>query len=210
MDQNQQPKTPASQPEQDDVQALRDRVRQLEEELARKQTQADARPHAEVPPQQTQQEQHAFVRDMVARMNDVDRTALHDWAARLLQLRQSGDTLLNKASQALSATLNNKAALPSIKLLAREAKRRAWDQQGTGGRVAVGAGLIAALMMGPGAILVATAGVAAGFPLWTVFGNGGTLLQAVVDATSGPAGSTAPVQQVPVTVVDPEDQQPPV
>ena len=46
MDQNQQPITPASQPEQDDVQALRDRVRQLEEELARKQAQADARPHA--------------------------------------------------------------------------------------------------------------------------------------------------------------------
>ena len=31
MDQNQQPLTPTSQPEQDDVQALRDRVRQLEE-----------------------------------------------------------------------------------------------------------------------------------------------------------------------------------
>ena len=207
MDQNQQPLTPTSQPEQDDVQALRDRVRQLKEELARKQAQADARPHAEVPPQQTQQEQHAFVRDMVARMNDVDRTALHDWAARLLQLRQSGDTLLNKASQALNATLNNKAALPSIKLLAREAKRRAWDQQGTGGRVAVGAGLIAALMMGPGAIIVGTAGVAAGFPLWAVFGSGGSLLQAVVDATTPLA--TTPVH-VPVTVVDREDEQPPV
>ena len=207
MDQNQHPDSPVPHNPQDDVQSLRDRVRQLEEELARKQAQADARPHAEVPPQQTQQEQHAFVRDMVARMNEVDRTALHDWAMRLLQLRQSGDTMLNKASQALSATIGNKAALPSIKLLAREAKRRAWDQQGTGGRVAVGAGLFVAVMMGPGVLLAGTAGVAAGFPLWLVFGSGDALLHAVVEATRGPDSSSTPVH-VPVTVADSQEQPP--
>ncbi|MGB4896805.1 MAG: hypothetical protein WBP57_00080, partial [Ignavibacteria bacterium] len=42
---------------------------------------------------------------------------------------------------------------------------------------------IVALMAGPAALLLATTGVAAGFPLWTVFGSGGSLLQAVVDAT---------------------------
>ena len=207
MDQNQHHDSPVPHNPQDDVQSLRDRVRQLEEELARNKAQADARPQSAVPPQQTQREQHAFVRDMVARMNEVDRTALHDWAVRLLQLRQSGDTMLNKASQALSATIGNKAALPSIKLLAREAKRRAWDQQGTGGRVAVGAGLLVAVMMGPGVLLAGTAGVAAGFPLWLVFGSGDALLHAVVEATSGPDSTSAPVH-VPVTVVDSQEQPP--
>ena len=207
MDQNQHHDSPVPHNPQDDVQSLRDRVRQLEEELARNKAQADARPQSAVPPQQTQREQHAFVRDMVARMNEVDRTALHDWAVRLLQLRQSGDTMLNKASQALSATIGNKAALPSIKLLAREAKRRAWDQQGTGGRVAVGAGLLVAVMMGPGVLLAGTAGVAAGFPLWLVFGSGDALLHAVVEATSGPDSTSAPVH-MPVTVVDSQEQPP--
>ena len=207
MDQNQHPDSPVPLNPQDDVQSLRDRVRQLEEELARNKARADARPQSAVPPQQTQREQHAFVRDMVARMNEMDRTALHDWAMRLLQLRQSGDTMLNKASQALSATIGNKAALPSIKLLAREAKRRAWDQQGTGGRVAVGAGLLVAVMMGPGVLLAGTAGVAAGFPLWLVFGSGDALLHAVVEATSGPDSTSAPVH-VPVTVVDSQEQPP--
>ena len=205
MDQAQSP-SQAPQPEQDDIQALRDRVRQLEDELASRKAQAHTQPESPPSPQ-AQQEQHAFVHDLVTRMSGADRTALHNWATRLLQVRHSGDTMLNKASQALSATIGNKAALPSIKLLAREAKRRAWDQQGTGGRVAVGAGLIAALMMGPGAIIVGTAGVAAGFPLWAVFGSGGSLLQAVVDATTPLA--TTPVH-VPVTVVDREDEQPPV
>ena len=207
MDQNQHPDSPVPHNPQDDVQSLRDRVRQLEEELARNKARADARPQSAVPPQQTQREQHAFVRDMVARMNEMDRTALHDWAMRLLQLRQSGDTMLNKASQALSATIGNKAALPSIKLLAREAKRRAWDQQGTGGRVAVGAGLLVAVMMGPGVLLAGTAGVAAGFPLWLVFGSGDALLHAVVEATRGPDSSSTPVH-VPVTVVDSQEQPP--
>ena len=115
--------------------------------------------------------------------------------------------MLNKASQALSATIGNKAALPSIKLLAREAKRRAWDQQGTGGRVAVGAGLLVAVMMGPGVLLAGTAGVAAGFPLWLVFGSGDALLHAVVEATRGPDNSSTPVH-VPVTVVDSQEQPP--
>ncbi len=201
MDQAQSPsETP--QPEQDDIQTLRDRVRQLEDELASRKAQAHTQPESPPSPQ-AQQEQHAFVHDLVARMSGADRTALHNWATRLLQVRHSGDTMLNKATQTLNATVSNKAALPAIKLLASEAKRRAWDQQGTGGRVAVAAGMIVALMAGPAALLLATTGVAAGFPLWTVFGSGGSLLQAVVDATGEPSEPQAPM---PVSVVETEDR----
>ena len=44
MDQNQHPDSPVPHNPQDDVQSLRDRVRQLEEELARNKARADARP----------------------------------------------------------------------------------------------------------------------------------------------------------------------
>ena len=199
MDQAQSP-SQAPQPEQDDIQALRDRVRRLEDELASRKAQAHTQPES-TPSPQAQQEQHAFVHDLVARMSGADRTALHNWATRLLQVRHSGDTMLNKATQTLNATVSNKAALPAIKLLASEAKRRAWDQQGTGGRVAVAAGMIVALMAGPAALLLATTGVAAGFPLWTVFGSGDSLLQAVITACAQQTNS-AP-GHTPITTVDP-------
>ena len=120
MDQAQSP-SQAPQPEQDDIQALRDRVRQLEDELASRKAQAHTQPESPPSPQ-AQQEQHAFVHDLVTRMSGADRTALHNWATRLLQVRHSGDTMLNKATQTLNATVSNKAALPAIKLLASEVK----------------------------------------------------------------------------------------
>ena len=63
------------------------------------------------------------------------------------------------------------------------------------------------LVVVPGVLLAGTAGVAAGFPLWLVFGSGDALLHAVVEATRGPDSTSAPVH-VPVTVVDSQEQPP--
>ncbi len=183
-------------PDQDqELQALRDKVRALEAELAaekaaQKTAQDDAQAAAKedaarrelAASAQQQQEQSEFVRRFVASLSAPEKLALREWAAQMLALRHSAENSWSKATQALSLTISNHAAMPSLKLLAREAKRRAWDRQGTGGRTAVAAGVIAALMLGPGAVALTAAGLAIGFPLWVVFGNGAYLAAAVHDA----------------------------
>ncbi len=161
-----------------ELQALRNKVRDLEAQLAG----ADAAAEEPAASASTRHDQRAVVQQLVDGLSVVEKEALHDWATRMVELRQSRMAAWTKASQAVSITLSSRAALPTLKVLAAEAKDRAWDQQGTGGRAVLIAVLAAALLTGPGALAFAAAGITVGFPLWITFGSGVELAAAIRDA----------------------------
>ena len=78
-----------------------------------------------------------------------------------------------------------------MKVLAAEAKDRAWDKQGTGGRAVLITLLAAALLTGPGAIAFTAAGTTVGFPLWIAFGSGVELATTIRDACAPAAPQEA-------------------
>ena len=139
------------------------------------------------------------MQQLVDGLSVVEKEALHDWATRMVELRQSRMAAWTKASQAVSITLSSRAALPTLKVLAAEAKDRAWDQQGTGGRAVLIAVLAAALLTGPGALAFTAAGITVGFPLWIAFGSGVELAAAIRDACApqmDPQPAQAPATEV--------------
>lgn len=179
-----------------ELQALKDKVNELEARLSK-----DAHGKALAISEQHSRAQHEYVRKLVRDLKDAEKYALREWALSMLLLRRSEEPAWSRASQALKATVTNKAVWPVLKILALEAKQQAWDQQGTGGRALTAAGVVAVAVAGLSVVSLAASGVAVGFPLWVIFGNGAYLASAIYDecalamqageAGSAPAASEA-------------------
>lgn len=170
-----------------ELQALRNKVRDLEAQLAS----ADSAADEPASSASMQRDQRAVVQQLVDGLSAVEKEALHDWATRMVDLRHSRVPAWTRASQAVSVTLSSRAALPTLRVLAAEAKDRAWDKQGTGGRAVLIAVLAAALLTGPGAIAFTAAGMTVGFPLWIAFGSGVELATTIRDACAPAAPQEA-------------------
>lgn len=174
-----------------ELQVLKDKVRDLEARLA-----GDAHGKEVAISEKQSRDQHEYVRKLVRDLKDTEKYALREWALSMLLLRRSEEPAWSKASQALKATVTNKAVWPVLKVLALEAKTQAWDQQDTGGRALTAAGVVAVAIAGLSVVGLAASGVAVGFPLWVVFGSGAYLASAIYDECAmalqvGGAGTTA-------------------
>jgi len=101
-----------------------------------------------------------------------EREALLYWMIRLLQIRDSKLSQLQKARQALLLTKRSEVIWPILKLLAAELKRFGWDERSNKAR----AGLLTAggalALFGTQGAGIAALGTAIGIPLWIVFGAG--------------------------------------
>ncbi len=159
-----------------ELQALKDKVEELQARLA-----GDAKGKEVAISEQQSRDQHEYVRKLVRELQDGEKYALREWASSMLLLRRSEEPAWSKASQALKNTVTNQAAWPVLKKLALEVKQRAWDQQGTGGRALTTAGVVAVAVAGLSVVGLAASGVAVGFPLWVVFGNGVYLASSIYD-----------------------------
>ena len=146
-----------------ELQALKNKVDELQAKLA-----GNAKGQEMAISEQQSRDQHEHVRGLVRELPDAEKYALREWASSMLLLRRSEEPAWSKASQALKNTIVNKAVWPVLKKLALVVKQRAWDQQDTGGRALTAAGVVAS-------------GVAVGFPLWVVFGNGVYLASSIYD-----------------------------
>ena len=159
-----------------ELQALKNKVDELQAKLA-----GNAKGQEMAISEQQSRDQHEYVRGLVRELPDAEKYALREWASSMLLLRRSEEPAWSKASQALRNTIVNKAVWPVLKKLALVVKQRAWDQQDTGGRALTAAGVVAVAVAGLSVVGLAASGVAVGFPLWVVFGNGVYLASSIYD-----------------------------
>ena len=100
---------------------------------------------------------------------------------RLIQIRESSLSGIQKAKQALQLTSKSKVVWPVVKILSQEVKRLGWDERGTKSRFGmVGAGVGLALFGSQGAGIAAL-GTAIGVPLWVVLGAGAYFAPVLID-----------------------------
>lgn len=117
--------------------------------------------------------------------NAEEREAIRLWIERLLEIKASNLPATKKAKEAIAVTGNSKVVIPTVKIIARETKRLAWDERGLKGRLAVsGAAAGVALFGGQGAGIAAL-GTAIGVPLWVVFGAGAAFLGMLYEEITG-------------------------
>lgn len=108
--------------------------------------------------------------------------ALQVWAARLLDLRKSGQSGREKFQEVIRLTQNARQLFPVIKTIATELKRAGWDDTSWQSKAGMGAALWATLFIGKAAASLALLGGAVAVPLWIVFGNGDRFVQRLIQA----------------------------
>ena len=113
---------------------------------------------------------------IVATANPEERAAIRVWIERLLAVKNSELTGLQKAKQAITVTAESKVVWPTVKMIAREMKRLAWDDRSMKTRFGLSGAAIAALAFGGQGAGIAALGTGIGVPLWVVFGAGATFL----------------------------------
>lgn len=113
---------------------------------------------------------------IAATANAAEREAIRIWIQRLLSINQSGLPVVQKAKHAIAVTAESQVVWPSVKMIAREMKRFAWDDRSVKIRFGLGGAAIAALAFGGQGAGIAALGTAVGVPLWVVFGAGATFL----------------------------------
>lgn len=114
-----------------------------------------------------------------------EKQALRLWIEKLLELRGSNLSAVEKAKKALHITSSSRVVLPSVKLLARETKRHAWDDRGLKGRLGLGGAAVGIALFGGQAAGVAALGTAIGVPLWVIFGAGASFVGVLYEEITG-------------------------
>lgn len=109
---------------------------------------------------------------IAATANAEEKEALRSWIERLLAIRESQAPALAKGRLALSVTLDSQVIWPTVKLIAREVKRLAWDERSLKGRLGIGGVLVGLTVFSGQGAGIAALGTAIGVPLWVVFGAG--------------------------------------
>lgn len=115
------------------------------------------------------------------RLDTKQRSALLNWASRLLEIRTSRASALKKARLALDTTYRADIVLPVVRVLADALKDRVWDDRSWSARLGFGAVAITATTLGGKGAGIAALGTATGVPLWIVLGAGGSFAGMLVD-----------------------------
>jgi hypothetical protein len=117
--------------------------------------------------------------------NATEKEALRLWIERLLEIKASDLTAAQKAKQAISVTGSSNVVLPTVKMIARETKRLAWDDRGLKGRLGVSGAAVGLAFFGGQGAGIAALGTAIGVPLWVVFGAGAAFLGVLYEEITG-------------------------
>jgi hypothetical protein len=126
-------------------------------------------------------EQRAIATRIAGRASEHQREALLLWMVRLLQIRDSSASAVQKAKQAVLLTSRSKVVWPMVKILGHEVKRVGWDERDSKSRFGIaGAGVGLALFGTQGAGIAALGG-AIGVPLWIVLGAGAYFAPLLID-----------------------------
>ena len=130
---------------------------------------------------------------------DAEKEALRLWIEKLLAIRESSLPTRQKAKSALAATQESKVVIPTVKVIARELKRLAWDDRGLKGRSFIGVSAGALAVFGGQGAGIAALGTAVGVPLWVVLGTGAVVVAGLYEDLFGEKPPTTTY-----TVVDAE------
>ena len=117
--------------------------------------------------------------------NAAEKEALRIWIERLLEIKDSDLTAAQKAKEAISVTGSSNVVLPTVKMIARETKRLAWDNRGLKGRLGLGGAAVGIAIFGGQGAGIAALGTAIGVPLWVVFGAGTAFLGVLYEEITG-------------------------
>jgi hypothetical protein len=105
-----------------------------------------------------------------------EKEALAVWINKLLEIKKSDLSPIEQAKNAVSLTAQSSVVVPTLKLIAREGKRLAWDDRGLQGKMGLGGAAIGLALFGTQGAGIAALGTAIGVPLWVVFGAGAAFL----------------------------------
>ncbi|MGA0569342.1 hypothetical protein ACO2Q9_01340 [Variovorax sp. VNK109] len=114
-----------------------------------------------------------------------EKEALRLWIERLLEIKASDLPSRQKARQAIAVTGRSNVILPTVKMIARETKRLAWDDRGLKGRLGLSGAAVGVAFFGGQGAGVAALGTAIGVPLWVVFGAGAAFLGVLYEEITG-------------------------
>ena len=117
--------------------------------------------------------------------NAAEKEALRLWIERLLEIKASDLPATQKAKQAISVTGSSNVVLPTVKMIARETKRLAWDERGLKGRLGLSGAAVGLTLFGSQGAGIAALGTAIGVPLWVVFGAGAAFLGVLYEEITG-------------------------
>lgn len=140
---------------------------------------------------------------IAAAANAEEKEAIRLWIERLLEIKASNLPAKTKAKQAIAITSNSKVVLPTVKMIAREVKRLAWDERGLKGRLAVGGATVGVALFGGQGAGIAALGTAIGVPLWVVFGAGAAFLGLLYEEITG----QKPPPKTTYQVIDAEEEK---
>jgi len=133
-----------------------------------------------------------------------EREALRLWIEQLLALKASSIPAVQKAKQALTITANSNVVIPTVKMIARETKRLAWDERSLKGRLGLGGAAVGLALFGGQGAGIAALGTAIGVPLWVVFGAGAAFLGVLYEEITGKKPNLKTTYRV--IDAEPEDQ----
>lgn len=132
-----------------------------------------------------------------------EKEALRIWIERLLEVKASSLPAIQKAKQAITLTASSSVVVPTVKIIAREAKRLTWDDRGLKGRLGIGGAAIGLALFGNQGAGIAVLGTAIGVPLWVVFGAGAAFLGVLYEEITG----KKPVAKTTYRVIDAEREE---
>lgn len=117
------------------------------------------------------------------------------WAARLLEVRESDASAIEKARRALALTGRAKILRPALQSLASALKDTIWSDRSWSARLGFGAATVTALATGGKWAGIVALGTGVGLPLWMVLGAGGSFAGMLIDEflpSGTPRGRAAP------------------
>jgi hypothetical protein len=103
---------------------------------------------------------------------DVEKDALSEWATRLLAIRATDLSAVQKAKQAIKLTTSSSVVWPIVKILGRDLKQLGWNDRSWPARLAVAGAAVGLTVFGGQSAGIAALGTAIGVPLWVVLGSG--------------------------------------
>ena len=134
--------------------------------------------------EQNNEKQRQLVVRIASMTNKKEQEALQRWIEQLLEIKASSLSKSQKTKQAIVVT-SNEVLFPTVRIIARETKRLAWDDRGLKGRAFIGASVTGLALFGSQGAGIAALGTAIGVPLWAVFGAGATFLAALYEEITG-------------------------
>lgn len=122
--------------------------------------------------------------------NDAEKEAIRVWIERLLAVKDANLPALQKARKAIIITAESKVVLPTVKIIARESKRLAWDDRGLKGRLGIGGAAVGLTLFGGQSAGLAALGTAIGVPLWVIFGAGAAFVGVLYEEVTRKKGGS--------------------